>query len=99
MERFLIICLTAKWGISPFVCHLEDSSKIARRVKTIIETCFKDDGPVFAEVYRFVHDELVNYHQSFSYDGATLSICRSFNISAEILKDFNEKNSFPFLPL
>lgn len=99
MERVLIICFTAEWGISPFVCHLEDSSKIARRVKTIIETCFKEDGPVFAEVYRFVHDDIVNYYQSFSYDGTTLRICRSFKISAEILKDFNEKNSFTYFSL
>lgn len=99
MDRVLIICLTADWGISPFVCHLEDSSKIARRVKTIIETCFKYDGPVFAEVYRFDNDDIMNYHHSFSYDGATLRTCRSFKISAEILKDFNEKNSFPFFSL
>lgn len=99
MERVLIICLTAEWGISPFVCQLEDSSKIARRVKTIIETCFKDDGPVFAEVYRFDNEDILNYHHSFSYDGATLRTCRSFRISAEILKDFNEKNSFQFFSL
>lgn len=99
MERFLIICLSAGSGIFPFVCHLEDSSKIAHRVKTIIETCFKDDGPVYAEVYRFVHDDILNYHHSFSYDDATLRTCRPFKISAEILKDFVGINSFSFFSL
>ena len=94
MEKFVIICVTAELGFVPYFCQLEDTSKIDRRVKTIIETCYKDKAPAYAEVWRLLGDGIFTYHYSCIFDGVSFSKCRYFAPSSSSLKDHVEMFSF-----
>ncbi len=99
MERFLIIILSTELGLSPFICHLEDTSKLNRRVKTLINTCYKDKGPVYAEAYKVRNDGLSEFKKSYVFDGKSLFECDIFVPSCKSLKNFVENHSYPSLKL
>lgn len=99
MEKNLVICLAANSGISPFLINIEDESMYVTIIKEIFELFYKDDGVVYAEVYRVCDVQLLKFKDSYAFDGVSVTKCRFFAPSWESLKYFIEKNSFPSLKL
>ena len=99
MEKIVIICFSAEIGINPFVQSVKDESDIVEHVKYVVQCVYKDDGPVYAEVYRMCDDDLLSFYRCFTYDGESLRKCFVLKPSSRYVKNFVEDYSLNSLKL
>lgn len=99
MEKFVIICFSSEMGINPFIQDVKDESDIIVYVKSLVPCIYKDEGPVYVEVYRVCDGGWLSFYCCCSYDGESLKKCLCLKPSFSFLKNFVEDYSFKSLEL
>lgn len=99
MEKFLIICLTENSGITPFVINSQNKAEFFNRLDIIVRGILPRGSVVYAEVYRINDNGPLEFKNTYSYNGDSLTNCHYFLPSQDSLKNFIEKHSYPYLKL
>lgn len=99
MEKIVIICLSSVKGINPFIVSLHDESEIVEHVKSLVPCIYKDDGPVYVEVYRVCDGGWLSFYRCLSYDGESFKKCLCLKPSFIFMKYFVEDYSFKSLEI
>lgn len=99
MEKFLIIRLDERCGITPFIIIAEGKAEFETRLRIIFRNASPRRGRVYAEVYRLGDKDFLEYIKCYNFDGKDIYECNYFVPSYKSFKNFIEKNSYQILKL